>query len=155
MDDYHHNRYFKDIQYNTDPSTAVAPWTRPKKKTHRPKTRTAAQLEVVAEIEEEEEVVVPPWLFGLSSLYEARIEAVLRSSSQTAAYTSSPADDAAAGGGGDGAWLLAEGTRHVRDMMDLAEVDEYSHVVLWHDTDFSRIYDSRPPFKVKEKDEGK
>jgi len=57
MDDYHHNRYFKDIDYNTDGGLAY--WRRPG--------------------QEESPRIAPPWLWGSAAVYEARLVAALTS----------------------------------------------------------------------------
>jgi hypothetical protein len=69
MDDYHHNRYFKDIDYDLV-QTAI----------------TASEIEGhVGEGREADEQVafklneVPTYMWGMSSIYEARIVSILTS----------------------------------------------------------------------------
>ena len=63
MDDFHHNRYFKDIGYNTDPDASWA--------TGAVAAGGAAAGEAAA--------VLPVAFWASSAVYEARLESVLRS----------------------------------------------------------------------------
>ena len=78
--------------------------------------------------------IVPPYFWAMKDVYEASIEATLRSS-----------DVADATNPGEGErW---RGTLHVKSLSDLKDADRYSAVVVWHDTDFTLPPMQNPPFK--------
>ena len=96
----------------------------------------------------------------MGRVYEAAVAATLRSDIKgereaerqrrardpngAAAAEAAAAEAAAADGKLARRW---RGTLHVDSLEELKDAELYDAVVIWHDTDFSRPPDPRPPFK--------
>jgi hypothetical protein len=132
MDDFHHNRYFKDIDYNVDRSFS---WTSGVNHSSSSSSYGGSggagansMSSFGAFLRTQSGMAVEPWapsagFWASSPVYEARIEAVLRNAR----------------------------TKHLSELADLSlvEAERWESVVLWHDTDFSKLFDPKPAFKVR------
>ena len=139
MDDFHHNRYFKDIDYNVDRTFSWTSTNHSSSLIHSgssssssssssgagPSTSSSfgAFLRTQSGMASSEPWAPSAGFWASSPVYEARIEAVLRNAR----------------------------TKHLSELADLSlvEAERWDAVVLWHDTDFSKLFDPKPAFKVR------